>query len=171
MKSAKWVHEALWVPKVQVFYWPWAKSLRFNIFKLLFLNNRYRPIEAKFHVTSLEWGNESMFNWSRSHDQDGRKKKKKKKKTSKVFFSGIKRPMTLKLCMQYRVLSTTKFIQMMTLCWSWHILRQYQIWSLMFFLLLFSETIVVYDIKVGRWSQLMSTWSLMSNNGQGHSLT
>ena len=49
--------------------------------------------------------------------------------------------------------STTKFIQMMTLGWPWHILRQGQIWSLM--LLYgekvkqsdFSETIVVYDLK------------------------
>ena len=26
--------------KVKVILWPWPKSLRFNIFKLLFLNNR-----------------------------------------------------------------------------------------------------------------------------------
>ena len=35
----KWVHEALWVPEVKVIHWPWSKSLRFNICKLLFLNN------------------------------------------------------------------------------------------------------------------------------------
>ena len=39
MQSTKWVHEALWVPKVKIIDWPWSKSLRFNIFKLLFLNN------------------------------------------------------------------------------------------------------------------------------------
>ena len=33
----------------------------------------------------------------------------------------------------------------------------------------FSETIVVYDIKVGRFSQLNE--SFMSTKGQGHSLT
>ena len=33
----------------------------------------------------------------------------------------------------------------------------------------FSETIVVYDTKVGRYSQLNE--SFMSNKGQGHSLT
>ena len=52
--------------------------------------------------------------------------------------------------------STTKFVQMMTLGWPWPILRQGQICSLM---LLYgekgttmdiSETIVVYDVKVGR---------------------
>ena len=35
----KWVHEALWVPKVNVIHWHWSKSLRSNIFKLLCLNN------------------------------------------------------------------------------------------------------------------------------------
>ena len=38
MQSTKCVHEALWVPKVKVIHWFWSKSLRFNIFKLLFLN-------------------------------------------------------------------------------------------------------------------------------------
>ena len=37
----KWVHEALWVPKVKVIHWPWSNSIRFNIFKLLFHNNRW----------------------------------------------------------------------------------------------------------------------------------
>ena len=35
----------------------------------------------------------------------------------------------------------------------------------------FSETIVVYDIKVGRFSQLNDYMKLMSTKGQGHSLT
>ena len=33
------VHEALWVPDVKVIHWPWSRSLRFNICKLLFPNN------------------------------------------------------------------------------------------------------------------------------------
>ena len=36
---------------------------------------------------------------------------------------------------------------------------------------IFSETIVVYDIKVGRCSQLNEYMKLMSTKGQGHSLT
>ena len=51
MQSTIWVHESLWVPKVKVIHWPWSKSFRFNIFKLLFLNNHW-PIEAKFYVES-----------------------------------------------------------------------------------------------------------------------
>ena len=35
----------------------------------------------------------------------------------------------------------------------------------------FSETIVVYDIEVGRCSQLNDNMKLMSPKGQGHSLT
>ena len=76
-------------------------------------------------------------------------------KNLKIFFSGTKIPMTLKLGMQHWISSTTKFIQMMTLGSPWPILRQGKIWSLM--LLYgkrerkdFSETIVVCYIKVGR---------------------
>ena len=36
---------------------------------------------------------------------------------------------------------------------------------------IFSETVVVYDIKVGRCSQLNEYMKLMSTKGQGHSLT
>ena len=35
----------------------------------------------------------------------------------------------------------------------------------------FSETVVVYDIEVGRCSQLNEYMKLMSTKGQGHSLT
>ena len=50
--------------------------------------------------------------------------------------------------------STTKFVQMMTLGWPWPILRKGQIWSLMLLYgkkgktMDFSETIVVYDLKL-----------------------
>ena len=37
--------------------------------------------------------------------------------------------------------------------------------------MVFSETIVVYDIKIGRCSQLNEYMKLMSTKGQGHSLT
>ena len=56
--------------------------------------------------------------------------------------------------------STSKFVQMMTLSWPWPILWQGQIWTLYAFvwekgkIMDFSETIVVYDIKVGRFSLL-----------------
>ena len=55
-------------------------------------------------------------------------------------------------------LSTTKFVQMMTLSWPWLILRQGQIWSLMLRekgkTMNFSEPIVIYDLKLATvdWS-------------------
>ena len=52
-------------------------------------------------------------------------------KTRKIFFSGTKRPMTLKLGMQHRVLDYYQVCSMMNLGWPWPILRQGQIWSLM----------------------------------------
>ena len=50
--------------------------------------------------------------------------------------------------------STTKFVLMMTLSWPWPILLQGQIWSLMLLYGIkgktmdFSETVVVYDLKL-----------------------
>ena len=48
----------------------------------------------------MGWENESFFKWSRSHDQYGQYMVK----TLKISFSGTKRPMTLKVGMQHRVL-------------------------------------------------------------------
>ena len=53
----------------------------------------------------MGWENKDLFKWSRSHDQYaamliyGKKKKNKKKN----FFSGTKRPMTLKVGTHHRV--------------------------------------------------------------------
>ena len=53
-----------------------------------------------------------------------------------------------------RCSSITKFLQMMTLCWPWSILRQGQIWSLLLLCgekgktMDFSESIFVYDLKL-----------------------
>ena len=51
----------------------------------------------------MGWGNESLLKRPWSHDQDGRHAHIWKKHL-KIFFSGTKRPMTLKLGMQHRVL-------------------------------------------------------------------
>ena len=50
MQSTKWIHEALWVPKVKVIYWPWSKSLGVNIFEL------FSSITTYFNISSaLRW--------------------------------------------------------------------------------------------------------------------
>ena len=71
MQSTKWVDEALWVPKIKVIHWPSSKSLRFNIFKLLFLNNHWADWSQILCRVSFGLGNESLFKWFRSHYQDG----------------------------------------------------------------------------------------------------
>ena len=81
-------------------------------------------------------------------------------------------PWKLICCIRY--LSTTKSVQIMTLGWPWPILWQGQILSLMLLYgkivkqWFFSEIIVIYDIKVDRFSQLNDYTKLMSTKGQGH---
>ena len=97
-------------------------------------------------------------------------------KTWKFFFSGTQRPMTLKVCMQHQMLkyyqvysnddpgwTMTDFTTRSNLvpcAFVWEKVKTME----------FSETIVVYDIKVGICSQ-PSTWSCTSTKGQGHWLT
>ena len=100
MQSTKWVHEALWIPKVKVIHWFWSKSLRLNIFKLLFLSNHL----ADWILCGVfyGWGNESVFKLFRSHDQDGHHAHIWWNPL-KIFFSGTWRPMTLKLGVQNHI--------------------------------------------------------------------
>ena len=51
IKSTKWVHEDLWVPKVEVIHWPFSKVTQIsNIsFKYQF-DGADQNFEAKFHV-------------------------------------------------------------------------------------------------------------------------
>ena len=58
------------------------------------------PIEALFQVG---WKNESLFKVSRSHYQDGTPFPYMVKHEH-FFFSGTRRPMTIKVCMRHRVL-------------------------------------------------------------------
>ena len=73
-----------------------------SIFSNLFSSITTKPIEAKFQVQPLWDGDKDLFKCSRSHDQDGRSAHiwSNPLKT----FSGTKRPMTLKICMQHRAL-------------------------------------------------------------------
>ena len=100
-------------------------------------------------------------------------------KTLKTLDLWIKssRPMTLKLCMQHRMLEYHQMIQLMTLRWSWSNLRQGEIWSLMllyrkkgktifvFFCCCFfsPETIVVYDLKLATEDRSDNKFLVTSN--------
>ena len=157
MQLTEWVHEAIWISKVKVIHWPWSKVTQSQYLQTSFPEKTAKPIEVKFHVEPQWDGGTKVqtvqVTWPRwppcSHMV----------KHEKFFFSGTKKPMTLNVCMQYRLLEYYQVFQMMTLDWPWPILRQGQIWSPIPVLekvktMYFSETIVVYDIKVGRCSQL-----------------
>ena len=103
------------------FVWEKGKIIDFSKF---FCLEPDRPIEAKFHMESpWDVGNENLFKCSRSHDHAHIWWK-----TSKIFFFGPKRSMTLKLGMQHRVLEYYKCFHMMTLGWPWLFLWQGQIY-------------------------------------------
>ena len=118
------------------------------------------PIEANFHMgPSWDWGTKVCSNGPGHMTKMAAMpihSKKKLKKSSSLEPKG-RWPWILVCTIGYS--NTTKFIQMMTLCWPGPILRQGQIWSLMLLCgkkvkqLDFSETIVVNDVKVGRCSQ------------------
>ena len=86
-----------------------------SIFSNFVCSETARPIEAKFHVQP-PWnvGNENLFKCSRPHDHAHIWWK-----PSNIFFFRIKRPMTLKLGIQYWVLEFYQCFHMMTLGWLW----------------------------------------------------
>ena len=99
------------------------------------------------------------------------------KKHEKFFFSITKRPMTLKVDMRHQVL---EYYQVRSNDESW-LTFIYFVARSMFVpygfvweedkTMDFSETIVVFDIKVGRCRQLNEYMKHMSTKGQGHLLT
>ena len=155
MQLTKWLHEPLWRSKVKVIHWPWSKVTQIHLFKLLFLRNHQVDLSQISCGTSMGWKNESLFKWSRSHDQYGRHAHIWKN-LKKIFFSGTKQPMTLKVGMQHRVL---KYYQICSnddpgLTLTYFTARSNLVPYAFLWekgnIMDFSETIVVYDIKVGR---------------------
>ena len=126
-----------------------------------------RPIETKFHVDHPRDGGTKICSNGPGHMIKvaatpiyG--------KTLKIFFSGTKRPMTLKVDMQHQVLEYYQVCSndapglMLTYFTAMSNLAPYAfVWEKVK-TMDFSETIVVYDIKLG---------SFMSTKGQGHLLT
>ena len=128
----------------------------------------------------MGWRNESLIKWSRSHDQDDRYAihGKNLKKTSSLEPKG-RWPWKLVHVCSIEYSSTTKFVQ---ITWPWDDLTYFTarsnlapyafVWVKGKTMDFFSGTIVVFDIKVGRCSQLNMYMSLYENiKGQGHSLT
>ena len=134
------------------------------------------PIETKFHVEP-PWDRETKVCSNGLGHMTNMAAMPIYGKTLKNLLPRAKRPMTLKVDMQHRVLeyyqvcandgSGLNVIYFMARS---NIVLYAFVWEegkTMDFL----ETTVVYDIKVGRCSQLNEYKKLMSTKGQGHSLT
>ena len=81
-----------------------ARVCVLSTFSNIFSSETTESNESKFHMKPpRDGGNEMLFKWSRSYDRDGRHAHIWKK-SKKIFFSGTKRPMTLKIGMQHSVL-------------------------------------------------------------------
>ena len=89
----------------ELIVYPWSgvcrrrpSSSSVHIFKRLLLRNRLANQSQILCGASLGRGNESLYKWSRSHDQDGRHAQKCSK-PKKIFFSRTTGPIALKLGM------------------------------------------------------------------------
>ena len=123
-----------------------------TLFKHLLIRNHWAYWSQISYGVSMEWGNESLFKLSWSHDQSWLPSPYVVK-TLKIFFSGTKGPMTLKLGMQHWVL---KYYQVCSnddtgLTLTYFTARLNLIWYAFVWekgiTMDFSETIVVFDLK------------------------
>ena len=122
------------------------------------------PIKAKFHMESWWDGGTKVYSNGHGHMT--------KMATMPIYDKNLKKSSSpepkgqwpWKLICSIGYSSTSKFVRMMTLSWHWPILWQGQIWSLMLLyaekgkIMAFSETIVVCDIKVSRFSLLFNEY-------------
>ena len=71
--STKWVNKVEWVSKVKVkvILWPWSKITQISKLKLVFLRNSRVIWNQSSYESLLENGNENLYKWIGSHDQDG----------------------------------------------------------------------------------------------------
>ena len=158
MQLTKWVHEPIWISKVKVIHWPWSKVTQIHIFKLLFLRNG--PIEAKFLMEPPWDGGMKVCPNGPDHMTNMATIPIYGKNLKKIFFSGTNQPMTLKIGLQHRALeyyqiySNADPVLTLTYYMTRSNLVPYAfVWE-KGNIMDFSETIVVYDIKVGRFIQL-----------------
>ena len=130
MQSTKWVYEAVWVPKVKVIHW--SKSLRFNIFKLLFLNNHLADWSQILCGVSSGWGNESLFKLFRSHDTRWPPCPYMVQSFKNLLLWNLKaNDLETWYAASHTRVHATRFVHKMPQGWPWPILRQDQIWSCM----------------------------------------
>ena len=127
--------------------------------QLLLTNHRANQSQISYEA-SMGWGNENLFNWSRSYDQDGRYGHIWGKNLKKIFFSGTNRSITLKLNLHhwvlkyYQVYSNDDTVLTLTYFMARSNLVPYAfVWE-NGKTTDFSKSFVVYDVEVGRCSKL-----------------
>ena len=112
-----------------------------SIFPDFFTSETAWPIEAKFHMKPPWDGGTKVCSNGPGHMAN--------MATMLIYGKNLKKSSSLepkggwpwKLVCSIGYSSTTKFVQMMTLGWQWHILQQGHIWSLM----------LLYGKKVKQW--------------------
>ena len=126
----KCVHEPIWISKVKVIHWPWSKGHSFFNISNFFSSETTGPIETKFHVAPpWDGGTKVCSNGSGHMTKMAATLIYGKNLKKKIFLSGNKKPMTLKVSMQHRLLEYFQMCSNDDPGWPWPILRQ--IWSLM----------------------------------------
>ena len=159
MQLNKWVHEAIWISKVKVIHWPWSKVTQIQHFQTSFPDKPLGRLKPNF-MWSFNGIGERKFiqmvqvTWPRWPPCPYMVK------TWKILFLWNQKADDLE---SLYAASGTRVLPgscKWWLGWTWPILRPGQIWSPMLLYgkkvktMDFSEIIVVYDIKVGRCSQL-----------------
>ena len=134
-----------------------------EIFKHLLRNHWANQSQISYRA-SMGWGNEILFNWSRSHDQSGHH--------AHIWPLEPKHRWPGNLVCSIGCSSTIKSVQMVTLGLPWLILRKVKFGSLCFCMGKRLNNWIFRNYCI-LWCQSwqMITWSYMNINGQGHSLT
>ena len=116
--STQWVNEVEWVSEVKVILWPWSKVTQISKLKFVFSRNS-RAIWNQNSYESLRENRNHMTNMA----------------TMPIYGKNLKKsspepmdwwPWNFVCSIVYA--STTKVVQIITLGWPWHILRQGHIW-------------------------------------------
>ena len=123
----KWICDDLWQPKVKVVHCPLSKVTQIQCFPTSFPQKNTRPFEAKFRIEPPWVVGMKIYSNVLGHIT----KMASGPFMVKISLLGTKWTMTLKHCIQHRVLKSTKFVQMMTLGWPWLFLWHGQICFLM----------------------------------------
>ena len=136
------------------------RSLRFNIFKLLFLKKNTRPIEAKFYIESPRDIGIKIYSNVPGHITKMASRPIYGKNLQKSPSTEPRGRWPWNLVSSIGYSSTTKFTQMMTLGWSWPFLWQGQI---CFIMLLMGESlysIVMYFQGCSNSAYPVHSWAI-----------